>query len=424
MFLTTMIDQFARIIWSNPMNPRLGSLAARALAIVLSVALLGCAAPAKKAEAPKRVYFPAAPSAPRLLFLTSFSDGKSFGQGPKSDFASWVVGQQKEAATASKLNGPYGIEVRNGKMYICDVQGSAVHVIDIPNKSYKRLEAGERIRNPVHVRIDADDTKYVCDTVTHMVLIFDANDQFVRELGDPEALSPIDLAITKDELFIANVARGKGEVQVWSKDGKHLRTISRKGTGPDELMNPTNLALGPDGNIYVSDSGEQIVKIFNPKGDFLGTLGGPGGQVGQFARNKGIAIDPHGNVYVADSQWDVVQIFDVSHRLLTAFGAPGMEAHSMGLPAGVALDKTSIPYFKSYLDPDFECEYLVFVVNQFKGHDKVTIWAYGRSRKFPASAYQIDYEAARKAVEKLRAERAAKEKAEATSQPVAPQPPR
>ena len=373
------------------MNTRMRPVFVRSfLAVVVVVALIGCSAnkPAQQVQQIKRVFFPEPPTPPRLQFLVSFRQGRLSVEREKTSFGQWIVGkEQKSGQSSDRIDTPYGVAAHNGRVYVCDVGLNVVHVADFNDGSYSRLGTETDLKNPVNITIGADGTKYLCDSMNRKILIFDANDEFIGEFGDTENLMPLDVAIGEDELYITDVIGG--EIEVWSKDGKFLRAISRKGVGPDELDEPTNLELGPDGRIYVTDTMGQIVKIFDRKGNFLGTIGQPGDTVGSFARPKGIAIDPHGHLYVVEAQWQVVQLFDKEGRLLLIVSGRGGTAPSLSLPAGIAIDKTSLSAFKKYIDPQFEAEYLVFLVNQYGAH-KIAVYAFGRATNIDPAKYEVD----------------------------------
>ena len=384
----------------------MGPASLLALTVLVSI---GCT-PEKAVDSPAKTaagssdryhFVPEPPAPPRLQFLTSFSDARPWTRKAQTSFSQWVVGTDEKAGANTTFSSPYGIAARDGRIYICDVSLNCVHVIDTASNTYARLEAGDRIVNPVNLTIDDDGTRYLADTGAGQVLVFDAGDRFVRTIGNRDQWSPTDVAVRGDELYVTDMIGGK--VEVVSKDGRFLRTISSKGAGPDQLTQPTNLAFGPDGRLYVTDTFLQIVKVFDPQGRFLATVGQPGANIGSFARPKGIAIDDQGTIYVADSQWDVVQIFNTQGQLLLVFGKPGEEPWAMGLPAGLAIDRTSISAFQKYLSPHFQAEYLLFVVNQFGKH-KIAVYAYGRSTDLSAKEYQINMEQVEKRREELRSQ--------------------
>ena len=74
---------------------------------------------------------------------------------------------------------------------------------------------------------------------------------------------------------------------------------------------PTNLALSPSGEMYVSDGyGNARVHKFDPNGQLLFSWGEPGSGPGQFQVPHGIAVGPDGTVYVADRENSRIQLFN------------------------------------------------------------------------------------------------------------------
>ncbi len=342
--------------------------------LVLALVAVGCSsAPKAETGPPGAVFYPPPPDQPRLQFLTSFSDAEFLVQ-KKSSFAEFVVGTPDQEAIG-KIHGPYGLAANRGKVYICDIAKHRVHIFDFVGRSYAQLGTPEQILGPVNITLDADGTKYVCDTQKARVVVYDAQDRFVRYLGDPDRCTPIDLAIQGEELYVVNISRST--IEVWSKTtGELLRYFSSKGMEPDQLRMPTNLDIGPDGNLYVTDTELCTVKVFSPEGKLLRLIGEPGDRPGYFARPKGIAIDPQGNMYVADAQWEVIQIFTTQGKTLLYFGGADAGPQGMGMPAGLFVDDTSLDAFRSYLAPGFEPKYLLFVANQF-GVNKIGVYAFG-----------------------------------------------
>src|SRR5262249_26814979 len=89
-----------------------------------------------------------------------------------------------------------------------------------------------------------------------------------------------------------------------------FRTIKR---AAPPFHYPTNLALSPSGELYVSDGyGNACVHKFSPDGRLLFSWGEPGGGPGQFNLPHGIAVDEQGTVYVADRENSRVQLFDAT----------------------------------------------------------------------------------------------------------------
>ncbi|MFO0844249.1 MAG: 6-bladed beta-propeller [Gemmataceae bacterium] len=82
---------------------------------------------------------------------------------------------------------------------------------------------------------------------------------------------------------------------------------------------PTNLAVAPDGNLYINDGYHEnaCVHVFSPDGRHLHSWGEPGAGPGQFHLPHGIAVDRRGTVYVADRENSRVQLFNLKGQYLS-----------------------------------------------------------------------------------------------------------
>ena len=329
-------------------------------AVVIVAATTGCAT---SKPAPPPIFYPA--TQPRVQFLLGFMDVDRWVE-KRSSLAQFVMGTTEQVS--HEIKSPYGMAIRNGRMYICDLGLHCVHVVDLAARTYSRLGTPQQVLNPVHVTLAPDGTKYVCDTDPkhNAVVVFDAQDKYVRDIVPPEGTRIIDVALYKDELIVADI--DGGHVLAWDRDGKLLRQIAGPGEGPSQLRRPTNLAIGPDGTVFVTDTDLQVVKVFKQDGTFVRIIGVPGDRPGNFARPKGIAVDPEERVYVADAQWGVIQLFTAEGQILLDIPEQPADAvrDALKLPAGLTIDTTSLPYFQQFVAPGFVPEYLLFACNQYR----------------------------------------------------------
>jgi len=373
------------------------SLKGAALA-ALAVLATACVAPAGKVKAVP-MFFPPSPELPRLLYLTSFSGSRDVET--QSAFNRFVVGEKQDV----KLDKPYGVAIHEGKIYACDTNATVV-VFDLKSKVFENLKGAVgpgKLVQPTNISIEADGTKYVADPARGQIVAFDRDDQYLRAYGEPGAWRPVDAVAFEDRLYVADLANHV--VKVFDKQGGELiKSIGDKGEPAERLDRPTNLAFDGEGYLYVTDFGRFQVVKFDRDGHFTSTFGKPGDGPGHFARPKGIALDRNGQLFVVDASYNNVQLFNKGGRILLFFGEGGEKPGNLLLPAKVAVDYDNLEYFKDYVEPSFQAEYLVLVTSQFGPH-AVSVLAYGyeKGKQYPTDEEllrQID-ERQKKELEKL-----------------------
>jgi DNA-binding beta-propeller fold protein YncE len=159
---------------------------------------------------------------------------------------------------------------------------------------------------PHGIFIGPDDTVYCTDDHDHTVRAFTGEGRLLLTLG----------------------TRGRSsDTGAASID---YRTIRRSGP---PFHYPTNLALGPSGDLYVSDGyGNARIHRFAPDGRLLQSWGEPGRGAGQFQVPHGLAVDQDGTVCVADRENSRLQFF-------TATGDYRGEWTDVARPCQVFIDR-------------------------------------------------------------------------------------
>lgn len=97
------------------------------------------------------------------------------------------------------------------------------------------------------------------------------------------------------------------------------------GTAEGQLSSPRNMEVGPDGLIYVADSGNHRIQVFDRDGQFVRGWGSFGAEPGQFNEPWGLAVDDN-YLYVADTWNHRIQKFTLGGEWVGSFGQSGSPA--------------------------------------------------------------------------------------------------
>jgi DNA-binding beta-propeller fold protein YncE len=142
----------------------------------------------------------------------------------------------------------------------------------------------------------------------------------IGEFGKEPGMFSSPSGVSIDELNEVYVADyGNNRIQVFSQDGRFLRSFGKIGSGKGEFYHPYELALSRDGLLTISDYGNNRIQVFDKNGNFRFFFGRPGKGAGEFNGPTGMAFDEDNNLYVADAFNHRIQVFSFSPE---AKGAP------------------------------------------------------------------------------------------------------
>lgn len=175
---------------------------------------------------------------------------------------------------------------------------------------------------PHGLEVDREGNVWVTDAVNpkrtpagsrgHQVLKFSPEGKVLLTLGTPgipgggetHLNSPSDVAVAPNgDIFVADSHSfddGNNRVVKFSKEGRFLRAWGKTGYAPGEFRMLHSIALDARGRVFVADRGNNRIQIFDQEGKFLA-------QWTQFGRPSGITFDERGQIYVTDSESDNIQ---------------------------------------------------------------------------------------------------------------------
>ncbi|HEX5431705.1 MAG TPA: IPT/TIG domain-containing protein [Bryobacteraceae bacterium] len=303
-------------------------------------------------------------------------------------------------ATGAQLGNPIGVAVdASHNLYIADQTNNRVREVNSQGTISTLAGSGTAgftgdgkaatsadLNNPLGVAVKSDGTVFIADTTNDVVRQvtsggtistpagnYGAGIGYGGDGGDPTLAvfnGPSSLALdSAGNLYISDTANHRVREVIWSQNV--IVTVAGNGnpgySGDSglakfaRLHTPLGIAVDAAGNLYIADSGNQVIRKVDPSGVITtiagnGTPGfsGDNGPATQASLNypSGVAVDAAGNLYIADR--NNFRIRMVSNGIITTIagsGAPGFGGDggyalnaALKFPSGVAVDAAGNVY--------------------------------------------------------------------------------
>jgi len=157
--------------------------------------------------------------------------------------------------------------------------------------------------------------------------------------GDGQLKSPADVAVDpQGDLWV--VDKSNNRIQKFGPEGQFLAKFGSYGSADGQFSRPTSIAIAANGDLLVTDAGNARVQRFSSSGAFISKFGSAGSGNGQFTSQgpEGIAIGAEGEIYVSDTYAGRVQKFSSTGEFIESIGSKGSGEGQIGEPTGIDLD--------------------------------------------------------------------------------------
>jgi len=215
-----------------------------------------------------------------------------------------------------KVSGkPLGVAVHpQGDIYVGNDQNDEVAVYGPDGFQTATIGAGT-LRMPNDLAFDPNGQLYVVDSKRNRVEVFDpATGASLRTIGSGQLRAPVALAISGQELFVAN--RSNSLVKVFDLQGNLLRSFGGEATQgfmnyswQGKFAHIQSLAVDSTGRLHVLDSHMGIIQILNAAdGGYIGFYGAKGSAPGELDLPLDIDINQYGETAVANTRNERVEL--------------------------------------------------------------------------------------------------------------------
>lgn len=204
---------------------------------------------------------------------------------------------------AGELNGPTAIAVdAAGNVYVADTENNRVEEFSALGRFLRSYSTanGVGFENPQGVAVDAAGDVFVSDTENNRVVEFSAKGVYLqavtKSMSGPEGLS-FDAA---GDLWVSNAGQyDEGGVQVVELSTSGNVLIQLGGDTSSDLgglSNPSDVALDATGHLFIADPDYSLVDEFDVTGPYGNEFGAP-----QLDGALAVAVAPDGDIFVADT---------------------------------------------------------------------------------------------------------------------------
>lgn len=287
---------------------------------------------------------------------------------------------------SGEFNEPSGLAIStDAQIFVSDCYNKRVQIFD-KNGVFQKAFVLDSAKCPRGIAVASDGTMFIVDAsakVFHLTPKGEIINLFGTQGSHPnQLLNPTNVALFKGRLYI--VDEGNNRINVFSKKGKALFQIVGKDNPAGALKVPKSVTVDPSGNVYVSDINNRIVK-FGPSGSFITQWGRYGGMPGELADPSDIAF-ANNTVYVADLVNHRLQTYDTDGKFILTWGRhPEVMHEGWGrthYPAYMKADPKG--EFVVVCEP-FEYRCQVFDTNDIKNLPKSNVLAWWQ--KYPKFHY-------------------------------------
>lgn len=199
------------------------------------------------------------------------------------------------------------------------------------------------------LRIDHEGNVWTTDLDTHLVIKHDPNGKVLLTLGKagvagdtPDLFdSPADVAIAPNgDIYVAD-GYGNTRVVKFNKDGKFLKQWGKPGEGPGEFDLVHAIVLDAKGRVYVGDRENERIQVFDADGKFIEQWPGIKWPYGLFLQGGK-------RLFVAEGEGNQIRLVDLSGKVLGRFGQEGKGPGQFLLAHGVCVDSRGVVYVTDF----------------------------------------------------------------------------
>lgn len=296
-----------------------------------------------------------------------------------------------EKATNARLNLPFNLTLdQDQNIYIADTHNNSVRRVDAKTGVITTIVRNEdkysvdALKDPTGVVVDKDQNLYIAElsnlrirrvnveSGSAMTLVGKKSETEQPNI-DSDLSGPFNMVFDNDgNMYVSVIGESRiRRVDFYSGEISDFAGTGEAGFSGDggkaniaQLNSPTGLAIDSKGNLFISDSGNERVRMINLETGIINTIAGTGksGYSGdeavavraELSNPLGLAVDKQDNIYIVDRGNNRIRKIDAENNMITTVVGSGKSGFSgdgglakdarLSNPTGIAFDANNNLY--------------------------------------------------------------------------------
>ena len=210
----------------------------------------------------------------------------------------------------------------SGNVWVADTENDRLEEFNAKGEFVKVVAT---VAAPYGVAVDSKGDVWTTETGEDRVAEFSSEGKLMKSFGSAgsgngQFNAPEGLAVSKGGgVYVAD--RGNKRIEVFSAEGKYLSSL---GAGTGKLKSPTGVAFDSHGNLWVTESeAGRVVEFVEGNELEVHSWGESGSGPGQLSFAYRLTVGPEGDIWIAEWGNNRVQVFAPSGEYLYGFGTYG-----------------------------------------------------------------------------------------------------
>lgn len=237
---------------------------------------------------------------------------------------------------------PRAIATTDTELYVIDTTGRVQ--VFAHNGRYLRGWRMPDASNgtPTGIAFAADGSVIIPDTHYSRVMEFTPVGEVNRTwgtygTGNEQFIYPTDVAIGPGgEFFLTEYGVGAERLHVFDTDRRYLRQWGRHGDGDGEFSRAMSLTIVGE-EVFVADTANHRIQVFSFEGEYRRRIGGVGTKPGELRFPHDIACAPDHTLVVCEYGNNRLSRFTCAGALVGTLGKPGRAYGEFNTPRGVTV---------------------------------------------------------------------------------------